>query len=80
MTALTEKNPSVRIVAAAVTLETLSELAALSRTFEWCDIAEISVAKPREVGNLRLMTAQNPVWLFTMQNGGGQPQERTNGE
>ena len=78
--ALTKKNSSVRIVAAAVTLETISELAALSRTFEGCDIAQISVAKPREAGNLRLMTAQNPVWLFTMQNGGGQPQERTNGE
>ena len=33
------------------------------------DIAEISVAKPRKLGNYQLMTAQNPVFIFTLQNG-----------
>lgn len=67
---LLEKNPGVRIVATAVTLETLAELTEAAKAFEFCDIAEISVAKPRTLGRYHLMTAQNPVYIFTMQNGG----------
>ena len=66
---LLEKNPNVRIVVNAVTLETISELTELSKTFEYCDIAEVSVAKPRVLGRYHLMTAHNPVYIFTLQNG-----------
>ena len=69
---LLEKNPGVRIVATAVTLETLAELTEAAKAFGFCDIAEISVAKPRALGRYHLMTAQNPVYVFTMQNGGGE--------
>ena len=65
---LLEKNPHVRIVVTAVTLETVAELTELSKAFEYCDIAEVSVAKPRVLGRYRLMTAHNPVYIFTMQN------------
>ena len=66
---LLEKNPNVRIVVNAVTLETISELTELSKAFEYCDIAEVSVAKPRVLGRYHLMTAHNPVYIFTLQNG-----------
>ena len=64
---LLKKNPDVRIVANAVTLETVAELTELSRNFKICDIAEVSVAKPRILGRYHLMTAQNPVYIFTLQ-------------
>lgn len=66
---LLNKNPHVRIVVNAVTLETVSELTELSKSFDYCDIAEVSVAKPRVLGRYRLMTAHNPVYIFTLQNG-----------
>ncbi len=66
---LLEKNPNVRIVVNAVTLETISELTELSKAFDYCDIAEVSVAKPRVLGRYHLMTAHNPVYIFTLQNG-----------
>ena len=66
--ALLAKNPHVRIVANAVTLETVAQLTQAAKRFTVSDIAEISVAKPRRVGGYSLMTAQNPVYVFTMQN------------
>lgn len=65
---LLEKNPHVRIVVNTVTLETLAELIEISKTFDFCDIAEISVHAPRKLGRYRLMNAQNPVFIFTLQN------------
>ncbi len=56
---LLKKNPSVRIVVNTVTLETLSELTEISKDFDFCDIAEVSVNKPRLLGRYHLMTAQN---------------------
>ena len=62
-----EKNPAARIVANAVTLETVSELTELSRGFRVADIVQMQVTRPRIVGRYHLMTAQNPVYIFTMQ-------------
>ena len=67
---LLAKNPKIRIVVNTVTLETLAELTEISKEFGFCDIAEVSVTKPRARGRYRLMTAQNPVFIFTLQNGG----------
>ena len=66
--ALLALNPRVRIVANAVTLETITELSEIARGFSFSDICEISVSKPRALGRYRLMTAQNPVYIFAMQN------------
>lgn len=66
---LLKMNPKVRIVVNTVTLETLAELTEISKEFDFCDIAEVSVTKPRALGRYRLMTAQNPVFIFTLQNG-----------
>ena len=66
---LLKKNPSVRIVVNTVTLETLAELTEISGEFDFCDIAEVSINKPRQLGRYHLMTSQNPVFIFTLQNG-----------
>lgn len=55
-----EKNPKVRIVAAAVALETVSELTALSG-----EAACITAAQAKKIGPYTLMQGQNPVYLFT---------------
>lgn len=70
---LRRKNPQVRIVVNTVTLETLAELTQIAKEFDFCDIAEVSIAKPRVLERYRLMTAQNPVFIFTLQNGVTKP-------
>lgn len=65
---LLKMNPNVRIVVNTVTLETLAELTEISKEFDFCDVAEVAVTKPRALGRYRLMTAQNPVFIFTLQN------------
>ena len=64
---LIDKNPDVRIVATAVTLETVGELTGLMNEFEFADVAELQVNKPRKVGRYHLSNAQNPVYIFTFQ-------------
>ena len=65
---LTQKNPKVRIVAAAVTLETVSELAKLCESFSHHEVCCVNVSRSKKAGRYHLMSAQNPVYLFTMQN------------
>lgn len=69
MEMLLEKNPRVRIVAAAVTLESVAELTAISKEFDWTDCAVtcLNAARSRKAGAYHLMTGQNPVYLFTFQ-------------
>jgi precorrin-6Y C5,15-methyltransferase (decarboxylating) len=66
---LLNKNPRVRIVASAIALETVSELTACMKEFGFAEteIVSINVSKARAVGSYNLMTAQNPVYVFTMQ-------------
>lgn len=73
LAAVLDKNPHARIVAAAVSLETVAELTACIQAFPF-DIQEVvslSVACGRQVGQHHLMAGQNPVYLFTMQVSGG---------
>lgn len=65
---LLKKNPDVRIVVNAVTLETLAVLVEISTKFKFCDVTEVSVAKSRVLGRYHMMTAQNPVYIFALQN------------
>ena len=71
-----EKNPCVRVVVAAVTLETLSRGAALldALPFAGVEVSQITVARARELGRYHLMTGQNPVFLLS---GEGQGKEGT---
>lgn len=62
-----EKNPKVRIVAAAIALETAAELTACAKEFPftYTETVSLTVARDRRAGPYRLMTGQNPVYLFT---------------
>ena len=66
------KNPTARIIASAVSLETVGELAALIKEYDFADreVVCLSVARAREIGNYNLMMGQNPIYIFTMQVGG----------
>lgn len=69
ITLLLGKNPNVRIVAAAVTLESVAELTAISKEFSFtnCGVTSLTAARGRTAGAYHLMTGQNPVYLFTLQ-------------
>ena len=64
---LLEKNPRVRLVINAVTLETLSEIQAyLSKLpLGETEILQLSVAKARTLGSYHLLTGQNPVFIVS---------------
>lgn len=68
---LLSKNPHVRIVAAAVTLETVAELTECMKRFPFTETEAVSltVARDRRAGPYRLMTGQNPIYIFTFQAG-----------
>ncbi len=69
---LLEKNPNVRIVATAVSLETVSELTSCMEEFDFTETEVIcmNVARSKNVGQYHMMNGHNPVYIFTMQNGG----------
>lgn len=64
-----ERNPSVRVVASAVTLETLAAALDCVRNLplEEVDIAQVQVSRAREMGSYHLMSAHNPVYLVSAQ-------------
>lgn len=67
-----DRNPNARIVACAVSLETIGELAELIKKYDFDDqeVVSLSVARAREIGKYNLMMGQNPIYIFTMQNTG----------
>lgn len=64
-----EKNPSARLVMTAVTLESVAEMNRAAKEFNFTevDVACLNVSRARTAGPYRLMTAQNPVYVFTLQ-------------
>ena len=66
-----ERNPAARIVVNTVTAETFA--AALDAVkilpVKDVEIVELSVSRSRKAGGYHLMTAQNPVYLFSCQGG-----------
>lgn len=69
---LLRKNPAVRVVLDAVTLETLCEAAALLKALPVTDVEIVSVtaAKARQAGSYHLMEGMNPVYIISF-NGNG---------
>ena len=63
---LLEKNPRVRIVATAVTLESVAELTECVKAFPFRETEAVSLtaARSRKAGAYHLMTGQNPVYIF----------------
>lgn len=68
---LLERNPHVRIVATAITLESVAELTASMKRFAFSEteVVCINVAKNKKAGSCNLMLGQNPIYIFTMQGG-----------
>lgn len=68
---LLEKNPEVRIVLNAVTVETQTEAAECAKEFGFAEYETVSVniARSRKLGWYHMMTAQNPVSVITLQGG-----------
>lgn len=71
---LLEKNPNVRVVATAISLESVAELTACMTEFPFAEteVVSMSVARDRKAGAYHLMTGQNPIYIFTMQAGGAE--------
>lgn len=67
-----EKNPAARIVATAISLESVAELTACRAEFPFSEteVVCLQVARDKTAGAYHLMTGQNPVYIFTMQAGG----------
>lgn len=67
-----EKNPHVRIVATAISLESITELTDCMKAFPFTEteVVSMSVARDRKAGAYHLMTGQNPIYIFTMQCAG----------
>ena len=64
-----EKNPSVRIVATAIALESVVELTGYLKEsgFTEKEVVSMTVARDRKAGNYHLMAGQNPIYIFTFQ-------------
>ncbi len=69
---LVRKNPHVRIVATAVTLESVAELADCMNMecFTDTQVVSMNISRDKKAGSYHLMNAQNPVYIFMMQAGG----------
>ena len=69
---LLAKNPHVRIVATAVSLESVAELTDCLTAFPFAEteVVSLQVARDRRAGSYHLMSGQNPIYIFTMQGGG----------
>ena len=65
-----QKNPQARVVATAVTLETVQQLQQLFTELKLpdYDVVQLAVSRAEPRGNLHLLQAQNPVFIFS---GGG---------
>lgn len=67
-----QKNPFVRVVINAITLETLQEaLECIKKySFKDVDITQVTISKSRQLGGYNLMTGQNPIYIISFKGGG----------
>ena len=67
---LLRKNPQVRIVISAITLETLAAAVEASEKwdFEEVQIIQAGIAQAEKIGRYHMQKAQNPIYLITLEN------------
>ena len=67
LNSLYKLNPSMRVVINAVSLESVSYIMQTLKDFDISDedVSQISVSKARKAGEYHIMTAQNPVFVFS---------------
>ena len=63
------KNPAVRIVASAITLETVQDALSAIRQFGFQDteIVQVAISRSAPVGSYHMMRGENPVYLISME-------------
>ncbi len=71
---LYQKNPELRVVINAITLETLQEVMRLTEELSVTkvDIVQVQVNRAHEVGRYHMMQAENPVYIVSFHFTGGQ--------
>lgn len=67
LSCLYKKNPNVRVVLNAISLETVAEVTGLIRKLPICEeeIVQLSVGRARRAGGYHLMQAENPVYIVS---------------
>ena len=65
LTVLYEKNPTMRIVINAISMETICELREVLELgyIKNTDVVQMQVSRSKQVGDYHLMQAENPVWI-----------------
>lgn len=64
---LIEKNPNIRVVINAITLETLIEAIECLRQLDFSDvdISQVAVSRSKNIGNYHMLMGQNPVFIIS---------------
>ena len=67
LVALRAKNPKIRIVGTAVTLETVAEMQNTLKNLPVSDvdIVQVSVSRAEKVGSYHMLKANNPVFIYS---------------
>lgn len=65
LSALYQKNPHMRVVINAISMETICEIKEVLSTFsiQNADVVQMQVSRAKSVGAYHLMQAENPVWI-----------------
>ncbi len=66
---LWEKNPQVRVVVNAISLETVAEMTQIIKKYKFTkkEILQVTISKAKEIGSHQLMMGQNPVYIITLE-------------
>lgn len=69
---LRAKNPAMRVVMTAVSLESIAEITGLLKEFpvNHTDVVQVGVSRIAALGDYHLLQAQNPVFIFSFDFGG----------
>lgn len=69
---LLKKNPRIRLVINAITLETVAEVLEVLKKLELedTDIVSVTAARSKELGRYHMMMGQNPVYIISASGGG----------
>lgn len=69
LSVLYQKNPRMRIVINAISMETICEIkeVLVQFTIEDVDVVQLQVSRAKRVGNYHLMQGENPVWICSFQ-------------
>ncbi len=67
--ALKAKNPHIRIVINAISMETICEIKEILSAYDVKneDIVQLQVSRSKQIGHYHLMQAENPVWICSFE-------------